>query len=123
MALNDITGFSTYGITDAGSGLKGHDLVKRDLLNHFMTRLGERLGRPLFGCRIWDWVFEPMTPGLEMRCGDEAVRIAQADGRVDISSVSIGTFEYGIVVEMALVYRDDLTADAFRLSFDQRQEV
>ena len=27
-----------------------------------LTALGERLMRPEFGCRIWDFVFHPLTP-------------------------------------------------------------
>jgi phage baseplate assembly protein W len=123
MALDDIKGFSTFGIKNAGSGLSGRDLVKRDLLNHFMTRVGERIGRPLFGCRIWDWLYEPMTRGLEIRCGEEVTRIAKSDGRVGVGSVSVFTFEHGIVAEVSLIYKNEVTVESFRISFDQRQEI
>ena len=37
------------------------DLVKRDLLNHFQIRKGEKLMNPAFGSIIWNMLFEPLT--------------------------------------------------------------
>ena len=36
------------------------NLVKKDLMNHIFTRLGERIMMPTFGTRIPDLVFEPL---------------------------------------------------------------
>jgi phage baseplate assembly protein W len=36
------------------------EIVKRDLLNHIFTRLGERIDLPNFGTRIQDMLMEPM---------------------------------------------------------------
>ncbi len=38
--------------------------VTRSMHIILMTAPGERVMRPTFGCRIWDLVFEPITPGL-----------------------------------------------------------
>jgi phage baseplate assembly protein W len=36
------------------------ELVKRDLLNHFQIRKGEKLMNPNFGSIIWNMLFEPL---------------------------------------------------------------
>lgn len=36
--------------------------VKSNFKNLIMTRIGERLAQPEFGCRIWEYVFEQWTP-------------------------------------------------------------
>lgn len=53
-----------------------------------MTAPGERLMRPAFGCRIWDLLFEPITPNLlGLIC--EAVRsaLAQWEPRIEVEDV------------------------------------
>jgi phage baseplate assembly protein W len=54
-----------------------------------MTAPGERLMRPQFGCRIWDLLFEPVTPNL-IGLISEAVRdaVAQWEPRVAVESVT-----------------------------------
>ena len=32
--------------------------IKSNFKNLIMTRIGERLGQPEFGCRIWEYIFE-----------------------------------------------------------------
>lgn len=53
-----------------------------------MTAPGERLMRPQFGCRIWDLLFEPITPNL-VGLVRQAVRdaLAQWEPRVDVEDV------------------------------------
>lgn len=58
------------------------ELVKQDLLNHFGTRIGERVGRPSFGSIIHDLlfdVFDERTEGLVLA---DANRIFAEDPRV-----------------------------------------
>ena len=53
--------------------------AKSNLINLIMTRKGERVHQPDFGCDIWKVLFEPIVPGdIEKRCEDtiiEAVNI------------------------------------------------
>jgi phage baseplate assembly protein W len=53
-----------------------------------MTAPGERLMRPEFGCRIWELLFEPVTPGL-LGLITEAVRraLVQWEPRIIVESV------------------------------------
>ena len=45
-------GFSTVDTVKAPFSLSDMELVKRDLLNEFNTRKGERVMRPNFGCIV-----------------------------------------------------------------------
>jgi uncharacterized protein len=53
------------------------------------TAPGERVMRPQFGCRIWDLLFEPVTPNL-LGLMAQAVRdaLAQWEPRVTIEEVN-----------------------------------
>lgn len=62
--------------------------IERSMRIILLTAPGERVMRPLFGCRIWDLLFEPITPNL-MGQIIEVVReaLAQWEPRVDIDDV------------------------------------
>ena len=53
-----------------------------------LTAPGERLMRPQFGCRIWDLMFEPVTPNL-LGLISQAVRdaLAQWEPRIEVDDV------------------------------------
>jgi len=55
-----------------------------------MTAPSERLMRPQFGCRIWDLLFEPVTPNL-LGLIAQAVRdaIAQWEQRAETEDVTV----------------------------------
>lgn len=58
------------------------DLVKQDLLNHFGTRVGERVARPAFGSIIHDLLFDLFDPRTEGLVIADAQRIFGEDPRV-----------------------------------------
>jgi phage baseplate assembly protein W len=54
-------GFSSFQFEyNKSFRLMNKEIVKRDLLNHIFTRLGERVEMPTFGTRIPDMLMEPM---------------------------------------------------------------
>lgn len=55
-----------------------------------VTAPGERVMRPQFGCRIWDMLFEPVTPNL-LGMMAQAVReaVAQWEPRVEVEDVEV----------------------------------
>ena len=63
-------GFSTVDNIRAPYSLYDDDLVKRDLLNEFQTRKGERLMRPDFGSIIHDLLMEPEDTFTETEIED-----------------------------------------------------
>jgi phage baseplate assembly protein W len=58
------------------------DLVKQDLLNHFGTRIGERVARPGFGSIIHDLLFDLADDRTEGLVYADAQRIFSEDPRV-----------------------------------------
>lgn len=56
-----------------------------------LTALGERVMRPEFGCRIWDFVFHPLTPNTigEMKHAVEEA-LQRWEPRVVIEQVDVG---------------------------------
>ena len=59
--------FKYKGFTSKVAGAKVYDvsLAKQDLLNHIMTKKGERVMAPEFGSIVWDYLFDPLTPAIE----------------------------------------------------------
>ncbi|RYD64498.1 MAG: hypothetical protein EOP83_09620 [Verrucomicrobiaceae bacterium] len=97
------------------------DLIKRDLLNHFQTRIGERVLRPEFGCRIWDYLNEPLTPALRQDIITETVRVCSADPRIIVHSVNVFDFPNGLRIEITLDFVGIAVEQTFRVDFEDRQ--
>jgi phage baseplate assembly protein W len=47
--------------------------VKSNFKNLIMTRLGERVGQPEFGCKIWEYVFEQWEPETVQNARDSII--------------------------------------------------
>ena len=99
------------------------DLIKRDLMNHFNTRVGERVMRPDFGCKIWDYMMEQLTPGMKDLVVQEAMRVCESDSRVTVESVQVYSYDNGIRVELTLLYTPFSVIDTFYVDFDNRQDA
>jgi hypothetical protein len=67
-------GFSTIGRTKKFR-LTDLELVKRDLLNHFSIRKGEKLMDPNFGSIIWNMLYEPLTADVKSSIVEDVKRI------------------------------------------------
>lgn len=85
--INWPMGVDHTGALALTSGAEDLDRSMRIVLS---TAPGERVMRPLFGCRIWEMMFEPVTANLlgEM---SEAVHeaIARWEPRVDVNDVQV----------------------------------
>jgi hypothetical protein len=100
------------------------DLIERDLLNHFNTRYGERLGRPTFGCRIWSYLMEQNNHNLVENIVSEIIRICSADQRIIAPSpdhVKIVLYDHGVIASVSLVSDIVNGARDFKVNFDSRQ--
>lgn len=97
------------------------DLVKRDLMNHFHTRVGERVMRPEYGCRIWDYLYEQMDNNLRDLIIDEAERICRSDPRVAVQLINVFDFENGIRVEITLDFVGLAVMQNFTVDFERRE--
>jgi len=99
--------------------LTDFDLVKRDLLNHFNIRKGEKLGNPSFGTIIWDTIFEPFTSDVENAIIDDVKRIVAYDPRTTVTNVVITEYEFGLQVEIELIYAHTNLTSQLSLNFDK----
>jgi phage baseplate assembly protein W len=96
------------------------DLIKRDLINHFYIRRGEKLMQPNFGTIIWDSIFEPYTEQLRAAIVDDVTRIARYDPRLRVDQILVDQFEHGILIELRLEYVSSNETETLKLIFDRR---
>lgn len=96
------------------------ELCKRDLMNHFYTRPGERVMRPEWGCRIWEYMMEPLTPNVRDIIVEEAVAVIEADPRCQLVNVEVEEIAHGIVVEITFNFIPDAVVETFVVEFDRR---
>ena len=96
------------------------DLIKRDLINHFYIRRGEKLMNPNFGTIIWDSLYEPFTEQLKTAIVDDVTRIARYDPRLRVDQILVDQFEHGILIELRLEYVTTNQTETLKLIFDRR---
>ena len=115
-------GFSTIGLENKWK-LDDIELVKRDILNHFQTRRGERLSNPSFGSQIWEFAFEPMSDELREAILADCQRIIDADPRVTIKDITIQQFEHGFQIEMDLYFVVQDVSEMMYIQFNQESQI
>ncbi len=115
-------GFSTVTTSQTkNTKLYDIDLVNRDLYYAFNTRVGERVMRPEWGCKIWDYFMEPLTATLREQIVQEATRICESDTRLEVQNVSVFQLDNGVRVENTLYYRPYNVINTFTTDFVNRQ--
>jgi phage baseplate assembly protein W len=85
------------------------DLIKRDLLNHFQIRKGEKLMNPDFGSIVWNTLFEPLTEETKRIVLDDVKKVVGYDPRIRVNEVVIDDRDYGLQIEISLTYLPDST--------------
>lgn len=114
-------GFSTQEMEGKrGWQVTDVQLIKRDLLNEFYTRKGERLMLPTYGTIIWDLLFEPFTDGVQAAIVDDVKRVVGNDPRVSLQGVNVATSARGIKVAIELKYEPWDSLGTFSMEFDRR---
>ncbi len=94
------------------------ELVKRDLVNHFSIRKGEKLMQPNFGSIIWNMLFEPMTADTQAIIVEDIKKIVNYDPRVSATNVLVDQVENGMQVQIDLIFlQGDFTSQLI-LNFD-----
>lgn len=103
--------------------LEDKELSKRDLLNHFYTRKGERLGEPEFGSILPELVFEQLDQ-LTIRRADEDVRtIIGLDPRWNLIDYVIDTEQHDLVINVQLEYVSDLSREELVLRYRAEEDI
>jgi phage baseplate assembly protein W len=118
MAITRYKGFSTidqykkFRLTDL-------DLIKRDLLNHFAIRKGEKLMNSEFGSIIWNLLFEPLTADVKALVVDDIQRVIGYDPRIRVDNVLVDQLDMGLQVQIELTVLPDNYSDVLSLQFDR----
>lgn len=113
-------GYNTVGLKSNSVRLTDAELIKRDLINHFYIRRGEKLMNPDFGTIIWESLYEPFTETLRNAIIEDVTRIANYDPRLKVESVLVDQFEQGLILELRLIYSNTNELETLRLTFDRR---
>ena len=118
MAIVRYKGFSTidqykkFRLTDL-------DLIKRDLLNHFAIRKGEKLMNSEFGSIIWNLLFEPLTADVKALVVDDIQRVIGYDPRIRVDNVLVDQLDIGLQVQIELTILPDNYSNVLSLQFNR----
>jgi len=113
-------GFSTNNTTSKQTRWTDIDLVNRDLYCQFMTRRGERIMMPNWGFAGWDLLFEPFDEYVKDQIATSCEQIIASDSRVKLLNAVVTEYEYGIQVQMDLLYVPFDVVNSFSIDFDKR---
>jgi phage baseplate assembly protein W len=113
-------GFSTVDTIRPSYTLIDGDLVKRDLINEFYTRLGERVMRPNFGSIIWDLLMDPNTPDIVARVEEDVEKIIDRDPRAQLLDTRIFLQDQSLRVEIDLIFVPTGDPDTLYLSYQRK---
>lgn len=113
--MSTVNRYKKFRVTD-------FDLVKQDLLNHFKIRKGEKLMQPKFGSLIWNMLFEPMTDSVKQAIVDDVKRIVSYDPRIAVQNIIITERDYGIQIELDIIFIQTNQSDVLYLQFDRESQ-
>jgi phage baseplate assembly protein W len=119
MAIATYKGFSTIGNNFGSSKLTDTDLIKRDLLNHFAIRKGEKLMRGNFGTSLRDLIMDPLTEETKQLIIEEVNAVINNDPRVRPEEVTLDEYENGLQVQIVLRYVIDNQVENLVVRFDR----
>ena len=94
------------------------ELVKRDLINHFSIKKGQKLMNPNFGSIIWNMLYEPMTADVKGTIVEDIKRIIGYDPRLQVDGVLVNELDYGLQIQIDLTFLPGNHADKLTLEFN-----
>jgi phage baseplate assembly protein W len=115
-------GFSTIG-QSTKFRLTDFDLVKRDVLNHFYIRKGEKLMNPSFGTIIWNVLYEPFTEDLKSVIQADIKAIANYDPRVSFDNIVVTEYDQGLQILLELRYLQTNQSNLMNLQFNSNSKT
>ena len=115
-------GFSTVDKVKPSFNLTGAELVKRDLLNTFYTKRGERVMRPNYGSAIWDHLMDPATEELDSIVKNDIKKIISAEPRVSLLNLDVYVLDYTISAEVQLKFLPEGKEDTLYLQYIRELE-
>ena len=119
MAVAVYKGISTVNNNFGSIKLTDTDLIKRDLLNHFAIRKGEKLMNANFGTSLRDLIMDPLTEETKALIIQEVNAVIKNDPRVRSEGVTIDEYEGGLQIEMILRYVTNNQVENLMIKFDR----
>lgn len=116
--MNTYRGLSTIG-QNKKFRLTDLELVKRDLINHFQIRKGEKLMNPNFGSIIWNLLFEPLTPETKKVVLADVNSVVSYDPRLNINEVLLTEQQNGLQIQITLTYLPTNQTSMMQFTFDR----
>ena len=113
IGVNTINQYKKFTLVD-------FELIKRDLLNYFNIRQGEKVGRPDVGTTMWNLLFEPQTEQTASLIIEEMQRIVGQDPRIYLTSAEAYPQVNGILVELEIQTVQGTNAERLSVFFDQQ---
>lgn len=118
MAINQtFIGFNTVDQVKKFT-LTDFALIKRDLLNAFNIRQGEKPGRPEYGTLIWNFLFENQVEELQSSLVNEIQRVAGGDPRLVITDIQVFPQSNGILLQIEISVVPSTDAERLSIFFD-----
>lgn len=98
------------------------ELVKRDLVNHFSIRKGEKLMNPNFGSIIWNMLYEPLNPETKAIIVEDVKKVISYDPRLQVDGVLINELDHGLQLQIDLTFLPDNYASRLTLDFNSNNK-
>lgn len=113
-------GYSTLNNDFGAVRMTDEDLIKRDILNHFAIRKGEKLHNPNFGSSINDLIMDPLTEETKDLVLQEVQAIIDSDPRVNAQEIIVDEYENGIQVEVNLLFVTTNQSERLLINFNRQ---
>lgn len=113
-------GFTTLDRVKAPFTITDQELIKRDLLNEFYTKKGERVMRPNFGSIIWDLLMDPSDDSLVSAVTEDIQRIVAKDSRVELLDLTVYVADHAISADVLLKYLPFNNSESLYLIFEKQ---
>lgn len=114
-------GWSTSDVTPKNTNINFYDIdiIKKDLINEFMTRKGERVMMPNYGCICWDLIMEPLIDSVISDIEDDAQRIISDEPRVKYNDIIVTRIDdHTLSLDISLTYIPTITPFNLSVNFD-----
>jgi len=113
-------GFSTLQGNFSSTKVVDSELVKRDLLNAFAIRKGEKVGSPGYGSGVLDLVMEPLTEEVKNLLLEEVTATIAQDPRVSLQQLVIDEYANGLQAQINLLYVQSNQSENLVIRFDRQ---
>lgn len=114
IGFNTVNQFKKFTLTNFA-------LIKRDLINAFNIRQGEKPGRPAYGTTLWDFLFESQDQVTETAILAEVQRVVGGDPRLFLNDAAVYAREQGMLIELSVSVVPSTDAERLAIFFDQEQ--